>query len=59
MFFNLNKQPWSRVAERFGLRGNVPASLHELDALLAAVAAREGGIGRWSIDLSSARRMRT
>jgi predicted nuclease with RNAse H fold len=48
----LHKQPWSKIAVEFGLLGNEPPSEHEWDAVLAAVAARNGVSGAWPHDLS-------
>jgi len=43
------------VRGRFRLADGVAPSEHERDALIAAVAAREGAIGRWKCDLSRER----
>lgn len=51
----LNLFKWDEVRRYFDLEGNVPPSDHERDAILAAVAAREGMKGVWSRDLSVAR----
>ena len=40
------------VAERFGLRSIEPGADHERDAIIAAVAAREGSVGDWDRDLT-------
>jgi predicted nuclease with RNAse H fold len=48
----LRKSPWSAVATQFGLLGPEPMSEHECDAVIAAVAARNGITGVWSRDLS-------
>jgi hypothetical protein len=45
--------PWSRIADTFGLSGAQPGE-HERDALLSAVAAREGERQNWR-DLSADR----
>lgn len=45
---------WPAIAAAYGLIG-LPASEHERDALLGAVAAREGVLGRWPRDLTSTR----
>jgi predicted nuclease with RNAse H fold len=50
----LNRAPWSRIAKAFGLKGEEPPDEHQRDALLSAVAAREGACGRWR-DLSADR----
>ncbi len=47
---NLNK--WGEIQECFKLKCSAPLSEHERDAVLAAVAAREGMTGVWSRDLS-------
>jgi hypothetical protein len=46
--------PWSQLTETFCLVGDEPADEHRRDALLSAVAAREGEQGRWR-DLSVVR----
>lgn len=43
------------IADRFGLIGTMPAIEHERDALIGAVAAREGFLGGWRRDLTSIR----
>jgi predicted nuclease with RNAse H fold len=48
----LYQRPWSELALRFGLKGREPRSEHERDALLAAVAARNGVTGIWRRDLA-------
>jgi predicted nuclease with RNAse H fold len=48
----LHKQPWGRIAAEFGLVGREPPSEHERDAVLAAVAARNGVSRAWLRDLS-------
>lgn len=45
---------WQAAAAAYGLSGH-PASEHERDALLAAVAAREGVEGTWQRDLAAVR----
>lgn len=43
-------------ANQFGLKAPIEsASLHERDAVVSAVAAREGFEGRWAVDLTSHR----
>jgi hypothetical protein len=46
---------WPKLAERFSLKGDLPATEHERDAVLAAVAAREGFLKRWHRNLASDR----
>jgi hypothetical protein len=46
---------WPKLAERFGLKGDPPVTEHQRDALLAAVAAREGFLKRWPNDLATDR----
>jgi hypothetical protein len=48
----LRASPWGVIAAKFGLVGEEPQSDHERDAVLAAVAARNGVTGLWSRDLS-------
>jgi predicted nuclease with RNAse H fold len=50
----LLKSPWPRIARCFGLHGDEPGN-HERDALLGAVAAREGFSHRWTIDFAKER----
>jgi hypothetical protein len=38
----LDRGPWSRIAGEFKLQGKRPSDLHQRDALLGAVVAREG-----------------
>lgn len=45
------RSDWGEFCDRFGLTGSV-GSEHERDAVVSAVAAREGFEGRWTIDLS-------
>src|SRR5262245_33775591 len=54
----LRKATWQAMAARFGLIGPSPMSEHERDAVLAAVAARNGFTGQWSRDLSLDRDVR-
>lgn len=49
----LGLQGWPAIAARFGLRGGAPDTEDERDALLGAVAAREGHLGRWTRDLAA------
>jgi predicted nuclease with RNAse H fold len=44
--------PWKTIAESFSLAGGEPQSEHERDALLGAVASREGSTGAWTCDLA-------
>jgi predicted nuclease with RNAse H fold len=53
----LKNPPWSQLTMTFDLVGDEPADEHRRDALLSAVAAREGEQGRWR-DLSLAERGR-
>ena len=48
------KGRWKAVGAKFGIVGQ-PGSEHEEDAIVAAVAAREGFSGRWTHDLSEDR----
>jgi len=48
----LRASPWAVIAAKFDLVGTKPPSDHECDAVLAAVAARNGITGLWSRDLS-------
>jgi hypothetical protein len=48
----LGLRDWKTVSERFGLVGPDPITDHERDALIGAVAVREGSLGRWKLDLS-------
>jgi hypothetical protein len=45
---------WDDVKKRFGLHGERPSD-HGYDALLGAIAAREGLSGRWTGDLTRSR----
>jgi predicted nuclease with RNAse H fold len=56
-----NGPPWEKIAERFRLDGREPSDderKDERDALLAAVAAREGSTGQWTRDLALCERLR-
>jgi len=46
---------WEKISQEFGLNGTEPFSEHERDAILGAVAARDGFSRRWQFDLSAAR----
>src|SRR5208283_4994252 len=48
------RSPWPEVCAAFSVEGP-EVSNHRLDALVSAVAAREGFEGRWPIDLSKER----
>jgi hypothetical protein len=48
----LGLRGWKAIRERFGLDGPEPTAEHERDALIGAVAAREGFCGRWKLDLA-------
>jgi predicted nuclease with RNAse H fold len=48
---------WDEIARRFDLKGEPLDSEHERDALLAAVAAREGRSGKWKRDLAACKRL--
>ena len=43
----LGLRDWKAITDRFGLDGSDPTVEHERDALIGAVAAREGSLGRW------------
>jgi hypothetical protein len=43
---------WNVIRDRFDLDGPEPSTEHERDALIGAVAAREGSLGRWKLDLA-------
>jgi predicted nuclease with RNAse H fold len=47
----LELDSWQKIASEFSLKGSEPSTEHERDAVLAAVAAREGFLGRWKKDL--------
>jgi hypothetical protein len=48
----LGLRDWKAISDRFGLDGPEPETDHERDALIGAVAAREGRLERWKLDLS-------
>ncbi len=53
-----NGPPWEKIAKRFRLDGREPGHdrrKDKRDALIAAVAAREGAAGRWKCDLAKKR----
>lgn len=52
--FSLNDS-WQHIAAHFQLSGVAPETEHERDAVLAAVAAREGLSGRWKRNLATER----
>ncbi len=49
---NLQDAPWDEVISTFSIEGDLPSSEHARDAILCAVAARDGFSGRWKNDLS-------
>lgn len=51
----LKLKAWDEISEYFSLLGNEPKIEHERDALLGAVAAREGALKRWSRNLAADR----
>jgi predicted RNase H-like nuclease len=53
-------RPWKKIAKRFRLEGPEPKHderQDKRDALLAAIAAREGSAGRWTRDLALCERL--
>lgn len=48
----LRLKDWKAISESFVLDGPEPPTKHERDALIAAVAVREGSLGRWKLDLA-------
>jgi hypothetical protein len=52
--FRLAAAPWRSIADKFGLKGSEPENEHRRDAILCAVAAREGARKTWR-DLSNDR----
>jgi hypothetical protein len=48
----LDLRGWKAISDRLRLVGPDPTTEHERDALISAVAAREGSLGRWKLDLS-------
>jgi hypothetical protein len=46
------RNDWKAFSESFGLDGPEPPTEHERDALIGAVAVREGSLGRWKLDLA-------
>lgn len=46
---------WEAFADRFGINSPIGTGDHMRDALIGAVAAREGFLGRWPVDLSTKR----
>ena len=44
-----------KVADHFGVRSDMPQTEHEHDALLGAIAAREGYLKRWTYNLAAHR----
>jgi predicted nuclease with RNAse H fold len=51
----LKLDSWQSIANKFALKGQNPPTEHERDAVLAAIAAREGFSGRWKRDLGTDR----
>jgi predicted nuclease with RNAse H fold len=47
---------WATISEQFILKGEAPRTEHETDALLGAVAAREGSACAWTVDLAKRER---
>lgn len=45
----------NQIIQRFKLKGDLPLSPHEQDALLGAIAAREGYCERWTRNLAECR----
>ena len=52
---NLDPQNWSEIAKKFDLKALERNDENERDAVLAAVAAREGSEGKWPKDLTRER----
>ncbi|MFN6999914.1 hypothetical protein [Elioraea tepidiphila] len=52
---NLSAVDWQSICHRLNLSGPPPADENERDAVLAAVAAREGSAGRWMHNLAADR----
>ena len=50
----LRLEDWAEFYSRFSIEG-IAQNEHEQDAVVSAVAAREGFEGRWPIDLSKNR----
>ena len=48
----LRLKDWKAFSESFVLDGPEPPTEHERDALIGAVAVREGSLGRWKLDLA-------
>lgn len=48
----LGLNDWTAVSNCFSLDGPKPSTDHERDALIGAVAAREGSTRRWKLDLA-------
>jgi predicted nuclease with RNAse H fold len=51
----LKLKTWDEISGFFSLLGKEPKEEHERDALLGAVAAREGALKRWSRNLAADR----
>jgi hypothetical protein len=50
---DLAANDWDSIRTRFSLSGLQPDTEHERDAIISAVVAREGMLGRWVTDLST------
>ena len=50
-------ESWRTIARLFTLATRKPSKDHERDAVLGAVAAREGSSGKWTIDLAARDRL--
>jgi predicted nuclease with RNAse H fold len=48
----LGLNDWTAISNCFSLHGPKPSTDHERDALIGAVAAREGSTRRWKLDLA-------
>jgi len=55
LFKALAKDNWNNFSKKYQLAIANPPNDHERDAIIAAVAAREGFLGRWTHDLASTR----
>ena len=50
--YQMGRPAWSTISRRFKLKGREPDTADGRDALLGAIAAREGQLKRWKTDLS-------
>ena len=50
--YDLFSESWKTIARAFSLEGVPPSNEHERDAIVAAVCAREGYLGRWTVNLA-------